>query len=390
MSESFESAESSGSSARTPLLEHRPVDTSMLFFDLVFVFAVTCLSDVVRGEPGWRGLLHAGILLTIVYWLWAGTTVQASMRDVSTGRGRLTVFAVALDALVLAIAIPEAFGSRGLLFALAYWVGRSLILGSFVGLRPIATPYHRSALVSGPLLVVGALAPPTLWREIIWGAAALVEVTALWHLRSRMTAIRYDAEHVVERFGALILIALGETLVAIGTPLTGAEHVGWEQGLVVAAAFALVAALWWAYFHHGDRFILMRFKQVDAGTDVVRSILAYGHLVLVAGIILVAVGFHAAVDDPQEALGPGPSLLLGCGTALFLAEFVLIRWNAFRAVYRSKLVGALGAVVLGAAGAALPALVTVSLLSALVVAIDAWEILAPRSAGMPRPEEFRA
>jgi bacterial low temperature requirement A protein (ltrA) len=112
----------------------------MLFFDLVFVFAVTCLSDVVRGEPGWRGLLHAGILLTIVYWLWAGTTVQASMRDVSTGRGRLTVFAVALDALVLAIAIPEAFGSRGLLFALAYWVGRSLILGSFVGLRPIATP----------------------------------------------------------------------------------------------------------------------------------------------------------------------------------------------------------------------------------------------------------
>ena len=361
MSESFESAESSGSSARTPLLEHRPVDTSMLFFDLVFVFAVTCLSDVVRGEPGWRGLLHAGILLTIVYWLWAGTTVQASMRDVSTGRGRLTVFAVALDALVLAIAIPEAFGSRGLLFALAYWVGRSLILGSFVGLRPIATPYHRSALVSGPLLVVGALAPPTPWREIIWGAAALVEVTALWHLRSRMTAIRYDA-----------------------------EHVGWEQGLVVAAAFALVAALWWAYFHHGDRFILMRFKQVDAGTDVVRSILAYGHLVLVAGIILVAVGFHAAVDDPQEALGPGPSLLLGCGTALFLAEFVLIRWNAFRAVYRSKLVGALGAVVLGAAGAALPALVTVSLLSALVVAIDAWEILAPRSAGMPRPEEFRA
>lgn len=140
MSESFESAESSGSSARTPLLEHRPVDTSMLFFDLVFVFAVTCLSDVVRGEPGWRGLLHAGVLLTIVYWLWAGTTVQASMRDVSTGRGRLTVFAVALDALVLAIAIPEAFGSRGLLFALAYWVGRSLILGSFVGLRPIATP----------------------------------------------------------------------------------------------------------------------------------------------------------------------------------------------------------------------------------------------------------
>ena len=244
--------------------------------------------------------------------------------------------------------------------------------------------------MSGPLLVVGALAPPPPWREIIWGAAALVEVTALWHLRSRMTAIRYDAEHVVERFGALILIALGETLVAIGTPLTGAEHVGWEQGLVVAAAFALVAALWWAYFHHGDRFILMRFKQVDAGTDVVRSILAYGHLVLVAGIILVAVGFHAAVDDPQEALGPGPSLLLGCGTALFLAEFVLIRWNAFRAVYRSKLVGALGAVVLGAAGAALPALVTVSLLSALVVAIDAWEILAPRSAGMPRPEEFRA
>lgn len=159
--------------------------------------------------------------------------------------------------------------------------------------------------MSGPLLVVGALAPPTPWREIIWGAAALVEVTALWHLRSRMTAIRYDAEHVVKRFGALILIALGETLVAIGTPLTGAEHVGWEQGLVVAAAFALVAALWWAYFHHGDRFILMRFKQVDAGTDVVRSILAYGHLVLVAGIILVAVGFHAAVDGPAGGARAG-------------------------------------------------------------------------------------
>ena len=221
----------------------------------------------------------------------------------------------------------------------------------------------------------------------LWALAALWEITGpLRHSRA-MSTQRYDVGNVVKRFSLLIIVALGETIVSIATPQTELEHLTWADLGGLVAAFIIVGGLWWAYFHHGDRFILMRFKQVDAGTDVVRSILAYGHLVLVAGIILVAVGFHAAVDDPQEALGPGPSLLLGCGTALFLAEFVLIRWNAFRAVYRSKLVGALGAVVLGAAGAAL---VTVSLLSALVVAIDAWEILAPRSAGMPRPEEFRA
>lgn len=369
---------------------HRPVDTSMLFFDLVFIFAVTCLSGVILAEPGLRGLLHAGILLTIVYWLWAGATVHVSMQDMSTDVGRLWVLALSLVSLALAIAIPQAFGSRGLLLALAYWGGRSLItrhVGRAHGLR---TPYHVSTLLTGPLLVLGALLPAAPWREIAWATAALVEVGSLWLLRGALAGWRYDSEHLVERFGALILIALGESLVAIGEPLVESAGIGPAQYGVLAASSALVMGLWWAYFHHGDRFVMARLEQVERTADVVRSLLAYGHLVLVAGIILVAVGLHSSVEEPTAPLALGPSLLLGAGVALFLGEFAYIRFHAFRALYRSRAAGALAALVLGALGPQMPALAQLAALGAVVVLMDVWEAVDLRSAGGPSMEEFAA
>jgi low temperature requirement protein LtrA len=141
------------------------VSWAELFFDLVFVFAVTQVSAAMGHDHSGPGLLRALILLVPVYWLWVGTTIQVNQLDINRAVLRIMVFAVALAAVFMALAIPGAYGGTGLLYALAYWAGRMLLGANVVrravreGQRPV-NPYTVSMAVTGPLLVVGAHSSP--------------------------------------------------------------------------------------------------------------------------------------------------------------------------------------------------------------------------------------
>ena len=193
-------------------VEEKRVGSAELFFDLVFVFAVTEVSAVLASDHSWAGLLRALVVFVPVYWMWVGTSIQTNLRDTSGPGLQVTIFAVALAAVFMALALPEAYGDLGLLFACAYWAGR-LVLGSSLlrrsaqGAAARLNPHTISIFVTGPLLVVGALLPSGA-REALWAFAALLDLSTPTILRSRMRGMRFDAGHLAEGFSLFVLIAL--------------------------------------------------------------------------------------------------------------------------------------------------------------------------------------
>lgn len=360
----------------------------MLFLDLVYVFAVAGISGLLRND-GALGLLHGAIVLAVIYWLWCITSIQASMRDVTTNRNRLVVLALALVTLAVAITVPHAFGTHALAFALSCWAARGVLLVGMVGSTwRVFTPDLLGVVLTGPLLVVGALLGGSTQLGL-WGAAALLELASPSLQRRRMRELSYDAENVVERFGLLVIVALGETVVGIGEPLSEAESVTWQQAVAVLAAFMLVGGLWWSYFHHSSGLVLRLLETARTPFDVVREVLVYGHLILIGGIIAVAAGFHSVLEEPDAPMGWKMAVLLCLGVAAFLAVFLHVRARTFARLYRSRLAGMLAAAVLAPlAATTLPGWAALVAAAVIALGVSAWETLAPVSAGLPAETDF--
>jgi len=373
-----------------PPLAHHRVDEVMLFLDLVYVFAVAGISGVLR-EGGTVAVLRGVILLAVIYWLWCITSIQMSMRDASRDRSRLVVLLIGLVTLVMAVCVPDAFGRRALAFALSCWAARLLIVFGLVrSTWRVFQPDLVGVVLTGPLLTAGTLLGGR-GQLVLWSAAALAEFASPVLLRAKMRAARYDAENVVERFGLLVIVALGETLVGVGEPLSEAEHVSWQQGAALVAAFALIAGLWWSYFHHSSGLVLRRLETADTPFDVVRGLLVYGHLLFVGGIIAVAAALHLVFEETAEPAGWFAASLLCIGTVAFLTVFLVVRLRTFRRIYRSRLLGVVAnAALVAPAATVLPAWVALTAVAAIVVAVALWETLAPVSAGVPQRDEFSA
>ncbi|PZS20395.1 MAG: low temperature requirement protein A [Pseudonocardiales bacterium] len=375
MSESRTSSAADGESL--PAQEKR-VSSAELFFDLVFVFAVTELSALLGRDHSWAGLLRALVLFVPIYWMWVGTAIQTNLRDISRPGLRVEVFAVALAAVFMALALPEAYGHLGLLYALAYWAGR-VILGAPLfrsaagGFRRV-NPYTVSIVLTGPLLIVGALCPSGV-REGLWGLAALLDLATPTLLRSRLRGMRFDAPHLAERFSLFVLIALGESVVAIGASAQSGHRLNVAVGCAVAAAFALSCGLWWVYFHFAADAIQHALQTAKVQVDITRLVLSYGHLSFIAAIILVAVGMRDAVALPGHALGWGVGGLLYGGVALYLATFGFTRWAMFRLVSWTRLTAAAVVAVSLPVGAHLPALAALAGLALTVGVLNAVELM---------------
>lgn len=346
--------------SRPPGPPEKRVSWGELFFDLVFVFAVTETSTLLAQDHSVAGLVRALIVFVPVYWVWVGTSVQANLHDVDRPRLRLGIFAIALAGLFMALALPDVYGDRALLFAGSYW-GARLVLGGPMNLRGIwhAHPYSVSMFGTGPMFVVGALlhGPP---REAIWAAAALIDLSTPTVLRSRLKGRHYDAAHLSERFGLFVLIALGESIVAIGASAQSDGAVGVGTGFAVAASFALSCGLWWVYFHFAADAVRHALATARIQLDIMRLVFSYGHLSFIAAIIVATVGMKAAVAAPARQLGWSLTGLLFGATAAYLATFGFTRWVMFRLVSVTRLTAA-GVVLI-----ALPAARYVPALAALI------------------------
>jgi low temperature requirement protein LtrA len=349
-----------------------------LFFDLVFVFALTQVTLLMSNDPTWAGLGEGMLVLALLWWAWGAYAWLTNYIAADEGVERLLMFGAMGAFLLAALAVPDAFESEALLFALAYATARWLHIFIFAeanddvdtgqAIRTLA----RTALPAPLLLIIGALAGGTA-QTIIWLVALAIDFAGPFVFGVR--GFQVSAGHFAERFGLIVIIALGESIVAIGAGLEGEV----DGGVVVAAALGLVAAcaLWWAYFDVIALVAERRFRQ-SRGDDralIARDAYSYLHLPMIAGIVLLALGVKKTIADVDHSLEIVPSVALFGGIALYYAGHVGFRYRNTRTLYRGRLVALIVAVGLIPVATEVDALVAMALAAALTSAVIGYEVL---------------
>jgi low temperature requirement protein LtrA len=350
------------------------VSWAELFFDLVFVFAITQMSALLHADHSLAGVGRALVVFVPVYWMWVGMSVHANTRDVENPLDRLGIFAVALGSLIMALAVPQAYGERAALFASAYLATRIVLLALVLRSRRLfVNPYTIAVFLAGPLRLVGAFLP-SYWLVGLWALAAVIEFAAPAVARRRVGArVRYHPAHLPERFGLFLIIALGETIVAIGAPAAAAAHLDGLTLLAVAAAFVLTCGLWWVYFVFSAEAMEHALAADARRVDVIRGVLTYGHFALVAAIVGMAVGLAESVAEPEHHLSVGAAAPLFGGLALYLGTFSYIRRRMGRRWSARRVVEAAVALVLLPLAPLVPALASLCALAVVVTAVGLAE-----------------
>ena len=304
-----------------------------LFFDLVYVFAMTQLSHHLLVDLTWGGAAETAFLLIAVYWAWNYTTWMANWFDPEVPAVRLVLVFVMLASLLMAVAIPEGFGDHAMLFAASYCVLQIGRNGFVVAVTPPGR-FHRNfeqiltwSVLSAPLWIGGALAVDGV-RWALWSAAMGIDLAAplvrYWLPRwgeTPMTEWEIDAGHFAERFQLFVIIVLGESIVLTGATAT---DVGLTSSVVVAlgVAFLSSVALWWLYFGQAATTAVRRIAADEAPGRVGRDAYTYLHLPIVAGILLTAVGDELVITHPSDELGTAGALVVLGGPALYLLGLV--------------------------------------------------------------------
>ena len=349
-----------------------------LFFDLVFVFALTQVTLLMSEHPTWEGLGQGMLVLALLWWAWGAYAWLTNYIAADEGLERLLMFAVMGAFLVTALAVPQAFGDDALLFAVAYAVARWLHIfiwaeaNDDVDTGQAIVRLARTALPAPLLLIVGALLGGTA-QAVIWIVALAIDFAGPFVFGVR--GFRVSAGHFAERFGLIVIIALGESIVAIGAGLEGDI----DAGVIAAAALGLIlaCALWWAYFDWVALDAESRFRRThgDRRVTIARDSYSYLHLPMIAGIVLIALGVKKTIGDVGEPLKTAPAVALFGGIALYYAGHVGFRYRNTRTLYRGRLVALVVAVGLIPVATEVDALVAMGLAAALTSAVIGYEVL---------------
>jgi low temperature requirement protein LtrA len=316
------------SAPRTIEAEASRVTTLELFFDLVFVFTITQLTTVLVHEPDGRGVLQVALMLGVIWWMYGGYAWMTNFVAPDRTNRRLLLLGGMAAFLVLALSIPGAFEDSGLAFGIAY-VGIITIHAAMFTrhssmdvVRAILGIARYNAGMAA-LVLAGGIAGGTA-QYVLWGLACLVWITPKLIDDSGFTIA---PGHFVERHGLVIIVAIGESVVAIGI---GAEGLPVDLGLVGVAllGLALSAALWWTYFG-GDSDTRAE-RAMEEAAPARRPQLAidgfgYAHWLMLLGIIAVAAALKTVIGHADETVGLAQALFLSCGLAVFLLGDVLFR-----------------------------------------------------------------
>ena len=295
-----------------------------LFFDLVFVYAVTQTVSLIHEDLSWVGVWHAVVVFWLVWWAWTQYTWALNSADATHPAVEAVMLVATAIAFLMAVTIPDAFGDAGGWFAATYIVVRLVGLGLYgrVAWDDVAkrTAVRRFAVLSlGGLVAVAGGVVGDEARAWWWAAAVLLDVAAAagagaaegWDIRP---------EHFGERHGLFVIIALGESLI-VAAGLTGAERTA-QTVAVAVLAVAATGGLWWSYFVSAkpalDHALVQR-SGIDL-TTLARDVYSIWHFPLVFGVVLLAVAIEEAVAHPHEALPVGGSLALGGGVVLFVGS----------------------------------------------------------------------
>jgi low temperature requirement protein LtrA len=376
-------------SSRSPRLaavlrQTERVTSLELFFDLVFVLAITQCTALMAAEPTWTGLAKGLVVLGVLWWSWTGYAWLTSVVDPEEGAVRLAIFAAMAALLVVSLCVPGAFGDSALLFACAYGVVRTAHIALFL-LASRDDPTLRQSvlgLAGGSALGVGVLVAAAAadgWVQGgLWALALSLDMGEPFLFGAE--GWKFVPSHFVERHGLILIIALGESIVAIGVG-AGADV---DSGVVAAATLGIgvAAALWWLYFDVVALVAERRLSRAAVGreqNEIARDAYSYLHFPMVAGIVLLALGLKKTLGNVGDSLELVPAAAMLGGTAIYLLAHVAFRLRNVHTVNKHRLACAILLFALVPAAVEVPALATLAILFAGLTVLIGYE--AVRFAG---------
>jgi low temperature requirement protein LtrA len=362
-----------------------------LLFDLVFVFAITQVTLLMSDDPTWQGLARGLLVLAALWWAWTGYAWLTNTLEPEEGPVRAGMFAAMAAMLVVALAVPEAFDAHGVLFGVAYLIVRllQLLLFAIAGKRDpdLLSAVLRMVPVAtlAPLIIIAAGFLDGPAQAALWIVALAVDYLGV--LVARGEGWRVSPAHFAERYGLIVIIALGESIVAIGV---GAAGLSLTPSIIAAAVLGIVvvAALWWAYF---DVYAVLSQRQLAATSGAARVRLArdyysYLHLPMIAGIVLFALGLKKTIEHVDEPLATVPAVALCGGLSLYFLTHVVIRIRLVHSIRRTttarpawigpgRLATGIGMLALLPAALELSALTALTAVTALCCALIAYDVI---------------
>jgi len=385
------SAESSRGSLMRERVEggHHRVTYVELFFDLVFVFAVTQISHTLLNHFSPLGFVQISILFLAVWWVWIFTSWITNWLDPEQTAVRAGLFVLMLAGLVLSTSIPKAFEERGLAFGFAYvamQVGRTLFMFYAVPVerRALRINFVRIAIwlsVSGVFWVAGGFAHGEA-RLLLWGTAVAIEYVSpaagFWipgFGRSRVNDWSVEGGHMAERCALFIIIALGESILVTGATFADLKWTADAIGSFLVA-FAGSLAMWWIYFHKGAEAGAHNISQAKDPGRVARLAYTYLHMPIVAGIVVVAVGDELVLAHPSGHSDAKTVIGIVGGPLLFLVGTILFKHTIHGRWQLSHLVGIAGLVVAASFGHLLSPLILSSITTGILLVVGAWEAIS--------------
>jgi low temperature requirement protein LtrA len=369
--------------------QHHRVTYVELFFDLVFVFAITQISHFLLAHFTPLGGLQSLILMLAVWWVWVYTSWITNWLDPEQTAVRLMLFGLMIAGLLLSTSIPKAFESRGLAFALAFaamQVGRTafftiVLPASEAGLRTAFLRILVWLSVSGVFWITGGLADGQA-RLGLWLVALLIEyfgpLARFWVPRlGASTTLDWNVEgvHMAERCALFIIIALGESIVVTGATFS---EIAWSVTTLTAFAVALIGsiAMWWIYFHVGVHLGSDRISHSSDPGRLARNAYTYLHLPIVAGIVVTAVGDEVLLAHPEGHADHKAILSMIGGPLLFLIGVLLFKQSVRGRWQLSHLAGIAALLALAPVAHWLSPLWLAAITTAILLVVGAWEALS--------------
>jgi low temperature requirement protein LtrA len=383
--------------------QHSRVTYAELFFDLVFVFAVTQISHTLLGHFTPLGALQTTLLFLAVWWVWVYTSWVTNWLNPELTPVRVLLFLMMLGGLVLSTSIPKAFESRGLWFAVAYaamQVGRTVfLLASIPPTRPSIRMNAVRILVwlsmSAIFWIAGGLTEGT-WRLVLWAVALAIEYISaavrFWipgHGASSIEDWTVEGGHMAERCAGFIIIALGESVVVTGATFA---DLTWTTETVGAFASAFIGALamWWIYFHKGAEAGSELISRSSEPGRLARLAYTYLHMPIVAGIILSAVADELVLTHPADHSDLKTVLSAIGGPLLFLIGTILFKHTIRGWLQLSHGVGIIMLAMLAWFASGLSPLMLSIVTSAIMIVVAVWESISLKSGAAPSSEESQS
>ena len=360
------------------LREGERVTPLELFFDLVFVLAITQCTALMAHHPTWSGLVQGLLVLGMLWWAWVGYSWLTSVLNPEEGAVRLVMFGAMAALLIVSLCVPEAFGELGLAFALAYGLVRIAHIGLFMLASPEDDGLRHSVLglafssTIAVVLLVAASHFDGVAQGALWALALFLDMAGPYFFGSE--GWKLVPGHFAERHGLIVIIALGESIVAIGVGAAGALTFG--IGTAAVLGVALAAAMWWIYFDVVAIVSARRLIEAEAGkvqNEMARDSYSYLHLLMVSGTVLVALGLKKTIGHFDEHLDLVLAFALLGGVAVYLVGHVAFRFRHIRTISRRRLGMAIVLLFLVPVATEVPAVVALAVVTVLIWALIAYE-----------------